>query len=1319
MFKIRHKALILTKEVLTNIRKIKRLLGKQGSFCLTKSFFSVIFFTVCFTATAQKLPTQINLHWEQPDAPSEEGSRLTFLKFDGARYRLSESKLPFYSTQLPVSNPLQAPEATLEAQQFAPLTAEELKTDLTGVTDKVVVKTAISYERREARLYISFAPVRRNPQTGVYEKLLSANLVLSNENKAAAPVNRPAQRVYASSSVLASGEWFKIGVMAEGIYKVTYSFLRNMGMNSSATLQNIRLFGNGGGRVPQHNSLPRYDDLQENAIEVVDANANGSFDADDYFLFYGQSPDRWTYSSTDQRYHHQRNIYSDTTFYFITFSGGGNAKRIGDVASLPSSPTDRSVTTFVDYAFHEKDDKNFIKSGREWYGETFDVNLNQHFLFSFRNLVPGPVYIKSSVIGRTTVDATVYSYYHVVYNGTTLLNQSMSSVGTDPLDPHATEKNDAAVFNATDPDIDIEYQYIPYNSTSIGWLNYTELNATRYLALTSPDLFFRDRTTAVTNASYTVTTSLSGVSIWNITDPLNVTRQLYSFPEPGKMAFIAAPGGSGASEFAAFTSQSLKQPLAKGRVANQNLHALPEADYLIISYPDFMDEAERLADYHRTSNNLRVHVVSISDIYNEFSSGAKDISAIRDFAKMFYDRATVPADIPRYLLLFGDASYDYKNRISGNTDFIPTYQSFESLNPLSSYATDDFFGFLDDTEGDLGVNDIVDLGIGRLPIKNTSEARAMVDKVITYSTPGTSSDPAGYNTSSKSTRLGDWRTVLCFVADDEDGITHIDQSEDIVNILKGLHPEYNFDKINFDAYQQVSTPGGKRYPEVSDLITRRVEKGALLVNYTGHGGEVGWAHEQVLTVPMINSWKNINNMPAFVTATCEFSRYDDPGRTSAGELLMLNPDGGACCLFTTARVAFSNINKSLNEAFVRNLFEPINGSMPRVGDIYRKVKATVAVENFVLLGDPALMLAYPTYKVATTAILETASQQPEDTIQALSRITVKGIVTDAAGLKLTSFNGVVYPTIYDKEVLITTLQNDAGSGPYSFRQRKNIIYRGKASVTNGDFSCSFIVPRDIAYQYGKGRLSYYAHNGAEDAIGFDENFTIGGINAAGISDNTGPQIELYMNSDDFVFGGMTDEKPNIYAILTDSSGINTVGNGIGHDLVAKLDNNQEKLYILNDYYESDLDNYQQGRLVYPLEDLAPGRHSLELKAWDINNNSANATTEFIVAESAQLALAHVLNYPNPFTTHTTFMFEHNKPQVSMWVQVQVFTVTGKLIKTLDQYLVNEGFRNSSIEWDGKDDFGDPIGKGVYVYRLKIRTADGETADKYERLVVLK
>lgn len=1188
-------------------------------------------------------------------------------------------------------------------------------------TDQITSTPGVS--RKEKFTSISVFPFRKSA-TGQYEKLTEFSIDYTD-----APNNnlssKTTSHVYASNSVLATGKWIKIGVNDDGIYKVDYNFLTQNGFSSTElSLTGIQLFGNGGGMLPLQNSVSRADDLTENAIEMVDADQSGTFNAGDYFLFYGEGPNRWTYSNSEKKYVHSKSYFSDSTYYFITSSSTVNGKRISSANANNSLTADRFATSFTDYAFHEDDDYNFIKSGRNWYGNSFDVTLSQNFDFKFPNLINGPVKLKSSVIARTSTKTATSSKYNILYNNGNVLTQTLSNVGTSYTDDFARANTSSATFNASGSDINLNYVFVPYNSSSTGWIDFIELNVTRALTFQGVNLAFRDQDTlnSASTTRYSISSGSTGEKIWNVTDPTNVFDQ--KFDKNGSLSeFTTTLSASGNSEYYMFTNAALKTPQYSGKIVNQDLHSLAATDMIIVTHPDFLQESERLAQFRRDHDNLRVVVATTEQIFNEFSSGAQDVAAIRDFVKMFYDRANGTNDQPKYLLLMGDGSYDPKTRIGGNTNYITTFQSENSISLINSYTSDDFFGMLDDNEGSLSTADLIDIGIGRIPVRDATDARLMVDKIITYETPGTITDQT-FCAGTNSTRLGDWRNTLCFVADDQDSNLHFRQSERIANTIQANQPVYNIDKIVSDAYKQQSTPGGQRYPDVNDAIDKRIEKGAFLMNYTGHGGELGWAAEAILNINMINGWNNINTLPAFITATCEFSRYDDPKRTSAGELVLLNSNGGGICLFTTVRLAFAIDNEYINADMLRYMFTPINGEMPRIGDIQRLAKReNSGNRNVTLLGDPSIRLAYPQYKVNTTSIQETGTGVTKDTLSSLSKITITGNVSDAGGNVLNNFNGVVYTTIFDKTTKVYNLVNDVTgddvSKPDSFLLRKNILYKGKSSVTNGQFSCSFIVPKDISYQYGTGRLSYYAHTTETDAQGYDEQIQIGGISNNSIQDQYGPKINLYINDENFTAGGMTDENPSILAVLFDSSGINTVGNGIGHDITAIIDNKQQALFVLNDYYESDLDSYQKGRVRYKLSDLADGNHTLTFKAWDINGNSSDVSTDFVVTSSAELAIDHVLNYPNPFSTKTAFYFEHNKPCTGMTVQVQVFTVSGKLVKTLSNYQVCEGYRNSPLEWDGKDDFGDQLAKGVYIYRLKIRTADGETAEKLERLVLLR
>ncbi|MGZ3900623.1 MAG: type IX secretion system sortase PorU, partial [Bacteroidia bacterium] len=645
------------------------------------------------------------------------------------------------------------------------------------------------------------------------------------------------------------------------------------------------------------------------------------------------------------------------------------------------------------------------------------------------------------------------------------------------------------------------------------------------------------------------------------------------------------------------------------------------------------------------------------------------------------------------------------------------------------------FGLMDPAEGyNAEGYGAMDVGVGRFTCRITDEANAIASKIENYYKKDQGFQIADSNiencTAANESPYGDWRNWVVFMADDKDAAEHMREANTLATTVQTDHPLLNIDKIYLDAYRRFSTPGGERYPDAAADMNKRIKRGALVFNYTGHGGEVGLTEERVLDVETINGWDNFNKLPLFITATCEFSRYDDPGRTSAGEYCLLNPKGAAIALLTTCRVAFSTTNEVLNTILFEYIFKKLpNGNKPALGDIVRETKAnlgqSIYYANFHLLGDPALKLAYPEQKIITTKInTHTVTPSGSDTLSALAKITISGFVADTMGNKLTGFNGLVYPTVFDKIADVTCLLNDPDSYyntvgvPFSFQLQKNILYRGKTEVKNGDFTFSFLVPKDISFAYGPGKISYYATNGQSDAAGYYQNVIVGGGAKNPVIDNEGPQVNLFLNDKNFVNGGTTNEKPILYANLTDSSGINTLGTGIGHDISVILDQNSTKPVILNDYYEAALNSYQSGRVRYPFDELSEGNHRLTFKAWDIQNNSNVVNTDFVVAPSAELALTHVLNYPNPFTSSTKFFLEHNQACNPLKVTVQIFTISGKVVKTLQRSVMCEGFRPEGIEWDGKDDFGDKLGRGVYIYKVSILNTENKKAEKTEKLVIL-
>ncbi len=1155
-------------------------------------------------------------------------------------------------------------------------------------------------ERRSAG--VTYAVATFNPIRKVGSRLMKLMTYKLDYQFVASSAGRDGGRAnsWKANSVLSSGEWYKIATAEDGIYKVDYRFLEQCGLSVSGLASNqIRLYGTGGGKVDMDNSMPRPDDLEEIAILVEDG-GDGIMDRGDYFLFYGE--DQVVWSNEGARYEHDINPFADSVFYFLTINGG-----VGSPARVQETSASRftSTTTQVDYYdFYEQDLVNVIQSGRTWYADEISVAGSQDFGFTVPNAVPNSTaFVKSSFISRSVnipnTKMTVSVPNQNASPGEVIFNSVAGFYGA----PFAQSGSVDMEFTARSGNFLTKLTYDnSVNSQAQAWVDYISVNARRNLIFNGPFMKFSDHRSVADGAlvRFRVDAGSEEVTVWDITDPLAVQQMQLSRAQ-GLTSFNTEYDTL--RTFLAFDGSQWLTPQRVGFVENQNLHSLSNIKYVVVSHENFVAQAQELADFHEQYDGFSTAVVPVKQIYNEFSGGAADITAIKEFMRMLYHRAIDNGGTrPEYLLLFGDASYDFKDRISGNSNFIPAHQTINSLIPTTSVVSDDYFGLMDDDEGE-SPQDLVDIGIGRLPARSRSEAQNMVNKIIHYTRQQT---------------FGAWRNEVVFVADDEDGNTYMEQSDALSSVIKGEHPEYNIDKIYLDAYKQSSGAGGERYPSVNVAINDRISSGALIMYYIGHGGELGWAHERVLEVVNVNGWQNMDNMTLLITATCEFSRFDDPRRTSAGEFALLNPNGGAVALLTTTRAVYSSPNFVLTQAFTDLAYDTVGNVRPRLGDLARITKvrtvseAASAAANsrcFSLLGDPGLMLAYPQKQVMVENI--------PDTVKALEKVTVSGYIADEFGNKMSGFNGVVYPLLFDKEATLKTLNND-GIGEHTYTLRKNALFRGKASVKDGDFSFDFVVPRDIDLSFGGGKLSFYAENGEVDANGAFLDFTVGGVSDNPITDNQGPDADLFMNDNKFVFGGLTDENPELYAEVSDSNGINMVGNGIGHDITAVLDDNTKNTIVLNDFYESDLDSYQSGKIRYPFNNLEDGRHTLKLQVWDVNNNPSTANTEFVVADNEQLALEHILNYPNPFTTNTQFYFEHNKPGQSLDVRIEVFTVSGKLVKTIDTEMASEGYRVGPIAWDGKDQYGDKIGRGVYIYRLSVKTPIGERANEFERLVIL-
>jgi hypothetical protein len=1118
-----------------------------------------------------------------------------------------------------------------------------------------------------------------------------------------------AQRIYKGASVLASGNWFKISVAEEGVYKIDIPFLNSLGITGNFSSSQIKIFGNGGGLLSEANSSKPIDDLEENAIWVEDG-GDGVLNGSDYILFFAQGPNQWLKDSINKKFIHQKNIYSDRAFYYLTI--GGNGLRIP--VQTGSFPATNTVTSFDERYFHELDTVNFLSSGKEWFGEEFSSfpgrSLTRSFQLPVPDLLSQPATIITNVAARSV---NALSRFSVSVNNQQVQQISVPQIGTGIYDLFAqqVQQSDNFILNGSTATVSINYSQGSFNSQ--GWLNWFEVFARCNLSLPKgKQLLFRDWSTVGSgNAAFVISNADAPTQVWDVTDALHPVKMNASLSAT-QLRFTNE--AQRLREYVCFSNNFLT-PKAEGKISNQNLHAATEKDFLIVSTPEFLSEAQRLAQFHQQKNNLRTLVVSTEQIFNEFSSGVPDPTAIRDFVKMYYDKfKSTWNSSGKYLLLFGKASFDHKSRIANNTNKVPAYESINSLDPLSTYTSDDFFGFLDDNE-DINSNLLInqlDIGIGRIPAKNVEEAKNFVDKVVDYHSPEA---------------LGPWRNNLNFIADDEDNNLHLQDGETLTATVSSTAPIFNQQKIYLDAFQQESGSAGGRYPQANAVINSNIYNGTLLWNYSGHGGPVRLAEEVVLDQQIVNNWNNRYRLPLFITATCDFAPYDNPLINSLGENLLVRPKTGAIALMTTTRVVFAFSNRIMNNNYLKFALEPdANGRYKTLGEAVMTAKnytyqTSVDIVNnrkFVLLGDPAMTIGFPNYKVNVSRVNGKDISAQSDTVSAMEAVILEGEVSDRSGNVLSNFQGTAYLSLFDKPQNISTLGNDPASQPVSFHDQENILFKGKASVQNGKFSFRFKIPKDINYQFGSGKMSLYAQNGTDDANGFSTNIIIGGISSTASNDNQGPEIKAYLNDNKFVNGGLSNPNPILLVQLSDSSGINTGSSGIDHDIVATLDNNNNQYFVLNNFYESELDNFQKGSVRFQLPGLSAGPHSLKIKAWDVLNNSSEYVLDFSVINNEELKLAHVLNYPNPFSSKTLFWFEHNHPATDLSVKIEIFTVAGKLIKTISQTINTIGNRSNEVEWDGRDEYGQKIGNGVYVYRLRVKTNDGKTATKWERLVLL-
>jgi hypothetical protein len=1110
-----------------------------------------------------------------------------------------------------------------------------------------------------------------------------------------------------NNSELSEGNWFKFEVDTTGIFRIDRSFFQQLGISTNGlNPKKIHIYGNGGSLLPVLNSDFRYDDLQENAIFIAGEN-DGSFDANDYILFYAKGPHDWEINTTNNTAIHRQNPFSDKAYYFITVNNE-DGKRIAPKIPITSAASSQ-INVFDDFTFFEKDERNLFAAGMQWFfNSDFNIENTQTFSIPFKNAMPNS---QLNITIRGVSNSVVSSTMNVKVNNQDAFVINFSAVSPTSLTKAFAAEGFASITNSSEKiALSISYDNNG-NPSANAFLDYIEIRGKKQLRFSDFQFGFRSFQQANSSGivEYQIENGNAAFQIWDVSNP--IAPEQIANETPGN-DFVFKDVAGVLKEYVVLNERDFYTPtrFQNSRVINQNLHALRDINYLVITNTELSGQAQRLADYHQTNSNLTTKVVILDEIYNEFASGSKDITGIRDFIKYIYNSNSTPDKKLKYVCFFGDGSYDYKDRIPANNNIVPVKLAFDSFNLANSYVTDDFFVMLDANEGNMSVSHSIDVASSRIPVSTLDEATTVVNKILSY-----------YNKNA----LGDWRNTITLLADDidESGEEVLQQGvEKIADEIKANNPIFNVNKIYMDAYVQQNAAGGERYPEVNKAITNAIEKGTLVFDYFGHGGEDGFASERILDVPQIQSFNNENTLPLFITVTCSFSRFDNPNRITAGEILFKSKTGGAANMISTTREVFIFVGQQFNENLIRILMGFNNEDLSIAEGLMTTKNQFSSPQKFFIysFGDPAKKLAIPKPNIRITKMNDIDITQSLDTIRALSKIKFEGVVTDNTNTILNNFNGTLSTTIFDKSLDKTTLDNDGFGIKMTFDSQDSKLFRGKSTVENGRFILDFIVPKDIRIAFGKGKLSFYADDGVNDKAGFNNDIIIGGINQNAPEDTVGPEIKLFMNDESFIDGGNTNASPNLIAVLSDASGINTSITAVDHDIVAILDGDTSNPIILNDFYQSELNDFTTGKVTYKLRDLEVGPHMLQLKAWDTYNNSSQTTLNFVVVSDAILNLENVLNYPNPFVNYTEFWFNHNKPNEPLEVQVQVFTVSGKLIKTINQNVQTTGNLSRSIVWNGLDDFGNKIGKGVYVYKLKVSsTLNNLVSEKYEKLVILQ
>ena len=1128
-----------------------------------------------------------------------------------------------------------------------------------------------------------------------------------------AKVNRLLRRkktmTYASSSKLSSGTWYRLEINKDGVYKLDASYLKSLGINTNLLEgKKIKIYGSGNAMLPQINNISRHDDLVENAIVVTSVD---DFSADDYVLFYGQSPHKVISDTASGLLSHEINLYTNSSYYFLTIDGE-DGLRVG--VQNDSGIATKTLNTSDEYVYLEEDLNNSLRSGRSWYGEHFDTYDKHSYALAVPDKVnDSPFRYQSAMMARAySADVSFTTTFNGLAVGTQVVSKNAVNshyygvTGYDHVQDYYLNFSDYDNTNS----LVIDVSFVGDASSSRlggaqthGYVNYFGVQYKRDLSTTAKQVVFRNFESLgqyITEFQLGISTSYC---IWNITNSLE-PRDVILTDLGDKQVFTEK--SNSLNKYVLFANSGHLRPESFRLITNQDLHGINEVpEVVIITHDVVRAKAQEYADY-RSGSGLTYLVVTPEEIYNEFSSGAQDISAIRDFLKMLYERN--PNGL-KCAVLFGGASFDYKGVVANNTNHVPTYQSIESLHNVRTYASDDYYGFLSDGDGEwaetnAGNHQMV-ISIGRILARNNEEAETLIKKIKHYET-----SPDAF---------GEWRASIALLADDGDGNLHVRDANNLSEIINKEYPSIQIDKLYLDDYEQtLSDDGWGRSPEFNEAYDRTIDKGAVLVNFTGHGASYMLAGERMIDIASANGMTNYEKLPLYVTATCEVGRYDDPLTTSSVIFSLLhNKKGGAIATITTTRPVYASTNYRINEAFYDNVFKRnTDSTYSSLGKVFMLTKngsvSNVYNRNFSLLGDPCLKLSLPENKLILTGMNNKLISLEKDTLKSLAEVVFDGVVTDGLGNVISDFNGTLHVSVFDKEVDKKTL--GSRDNPFSYKEWTNTLFDGLVTVEDGSFQIAFTVSKDISYEYELGKINMYAVNldSTLEAIGNYANLTIGGTDPFSIGNDEAPLAELFMDDKSFIDGGFTGATTLFIAELFDDNGINLSSTGIGHEITLIIDGDIENTIILNSYYTTGLDEYRSGRVEYELLNLEEGNHHLKFTAWDTHNNPVIKELNFIVGTNMTF-----YTYPNPFEDEASLVIDHGGVGKSLVVDVTIIDDKGiAMLKESYSYIEAPSVIDN-IVWDGTFN-GTSASAGVYFVRVNLYYPNSETSISEIHKVVL-